>query len=401
MNNARRPRIAAVVTVYRLHSHAQHIIDRFLEGYGWDGRYHKMQVDLVSLYVDQVFDNDLSRERKQRFPDLRLSETIEEALTLGTGKLDVDGVILVGEHGEYDYNDKEQHLYPRYELFQQIVDVFKKSGRSVPVFNDKHLSWHWPWARRMYDTASEMGFALMAGSSVPVAPRVPEIAVPDGAKVKEAMCISYGGVDSYDFHALELIQCMVERRRGGETGVKWVKAYRGENFWKAHESGQWSAQLFEACIARCNQLKMDQDGYDKVWPTLEQMKIAVKDPVAYQYEHTDGALATMILLNGLVSCWTFAGQLEGDDAPISCRVEMPMPSASNTLVTFFAALSYHIENLFLTGKSPYPVERTLLTTGLVAAGVESLYQHQSKIDTAHLSSISYQPPPADIRAKVA
>jgi len=196
--------------------------DRFLDGYGWNGVHHRPEMDLVSLYVDQVGANDLSRERAKRHPAMKLCPTIAEALTLGTGKLAVDGVVLVGEHGDYPKNEKGQTKYPRYEFFEQIVDVFRKSGKSVPVFNDKHLSWNWEWARKMYDTSRELGFAFMAGSSLPVTWRTPSIEMPMGARIREALSVCYGGVDSYDFHGLETIQCMVERRRGGEVGVKWV-----------------------------------------------------------------------------------------------------------------------------------------------------------------------------------
>ena len=90
-----RPKLAAVVTVYRKYSHAQHIVDRFLDGYGWNGTYHHPEMDLVSLYVDQVGDDDLSREREKRFPSMKIYPTIQESLTLGTSKLAVDGVVLV------------------------------------------------------------------------------------------------------------------------------------------------------------------------------------------------------------------------------------------------------------------------------------------------------------------
>ena len=65
---------------------------------------------------------------------------VTEALTVG-GKLAVEGVLLIAEHGNYPRNDKGQILYPRLELMEQIVDVFRKTGQSVPVFNDKHLSY--------------------------------------------------------------------------------------------------------------------------------------------------------------------------------------------------------------------------------------------------------------------
>ncbi len=235
----RRPRIAALATIYFKYSHAQHIVDRFLEGYGWNGDHHRPPMDLVSLFVDQVGDNDLSRERAARHPSMKIYPTIAEALTLGGSRLAVDGVLLIGEHGRYPRNEKRQTQYPRYEFWREIIQVFESSGRAVPVFNDKHLSWNWEWARQMYDDARRLGFALMAGSSLPVTWRTPSVEMPANADVEEAMCVAYGGVDSYDFHALETTQCMVERRKGGETGVKWLEAYRGERFWQAWEDAVW------------------------------------------------------------------------------------------------------------------------------------------------------------------
>ena len=213
-----RPKLAGITTVYRKYSHTQHIIDRYLEGYGWNGTHHHPEMDLIALYVDQVGADDLSRDRAARFPAMKIYPTIAEALTCGTGKLAVDGVVLVGEHGDYPKTPKGQVQYPRYQFFEQIVAVFRASGRSVPVFNDKHLSWNWEWARKMYDTSKEMGFAFMAGSSLPVTWRIPSVEIPSGAQVREALCICYGGVDSYDFHGLETIQCMVERRQRRRDG---------------------------------------------------------------------------------------------------------------------------------------------------------------------------------------
>ncbi|MBT7595299.1 MAG: hypothetical protein HN559_10350, partial [Gemmatimonadetes bacterium] len=162
-----RKKIAALVSIYRKWSHAQHIVDRFLEGYGWNGRHHRPEIDVVSLYVDQVGEDDLSRERETRFPQLTVYPTIGDALTQGGSELAVDGVLLIAEHGEYPSNNKDQVLWPRYEFFQQMAAVFRSCGRSVPVFNDKHLSWNWDWARKMYDTSRELEFPFMAGSSLP------------------------------------------------------------------------------------------------------------------------------------------------------------------------------------------------------------------------------------------
>jgi hypothetical protein len=386
----RRPQIAAIATIYFKHSHAQHIVDRFLEGYGWNARHHRAPMDLVSLYVDQCGDDDLSRDRAERHRSMKIYPTIADALTLGGSELAVDGVLLIGEHGKYPTNEKGQHLYPRYEFFQQIVQVFQSSGRTAPIFNDKHLSWRWDWARAMYDTAREMGFALMAGSSLPVTWRTPSLEMPLGARVREAICIGYGGVDSYDFHALETLQCMVERREGGEQGVRWLQAYRGDAFWKAHHQEFWSRDLFEAALCRSHSLTPARVGFNHIFPTLDEMRELVKEPIAYQYEHQDGLKSTMILLNGLVQDFNFAAHLEGRDEPLSTQMYLPMPRRQATLASFFSPLVNHIERLFLTGRSPYPVERTLLTTGLVAAAVESLHQDQTRQETPHLS-IAYPP----------
>ena len=391
MSSSYRPKLAAVVTTYFKYSHAQHIVDRFLDGYGWNGAHHYPPMDLVSLYVDQVGQNDLSRERANRHPTMKTCPSIAEALTLGGSKLAVDGVVLVAEHGNYPRNEKGQTQYPRHEFFEEIVRVFRATGHSVPVFNDKHLSWNWEWARQMFDTSRELRFAFMAGSSLPVTWRIPSVEMPLGSRVGEAVCVCYGGVDSYDFHGLETIQCMVERRRGGETGVEWVQAYRGDKFWGALREGVWPRPLMEAALTRSHTLTPARQGFSHILPTDDDMRRLVRDPVAYRYEHADGPKCTVLLMSGLVRDFNFAAYVNGSRDPWSTQMYLPMPDGRTTLANFFSPLVNHMEKLFLTGRSPYPIERTLLTTGLTAAGVESLYLGQKRFETPHLA-IHYQPP---------
>ena len=385
-----RPKIGAVVTRCFKYSHAQHFVDRFLDGYGWNSTHHHPPMDLVSLYVDQVGPDDLSRERGARHPSMKLCSTIAEALTLGGNKLAVDGVLIIGEHGKYPRNEKGQTKYPRYEFFEQVVQVFRDSGRAVPVFNDKHLSWNWEWARKMYDRSREMGFAFMAGSSLPVTWRIPSVEMPLGSRINEALCVCYGGVDSYDFHGLETIQCMVERRRGGESGVKWLQAYRGDKFWDALREGVWPKPLMDAALCRSHTLTPAREGFGDIFPTVDDMRRLVKDPVAYRYEHADGLKCTVLLMNGLIRDFNFAAYVDGSREPWSTQMYLPMPDGRTTLASFFSPLVNNVEKMYLSGKATYPVERTLLTTGLTAAGVESLYRGQTRFDTPHLA-IPYQP----------
>ena len=385
-----RPKIAAVVTTCFKYSHAQHFVDRFLDGYGWNSTHHHPPMDLVSLYVDQVGPDDLSRERAARHPAMKICPGIAEALTLGGSKLAVDGVLIIGEHGKYPRNEKGQTRYPRYEFFEQVTKVFRDSGRAVPVFNDKHLSWNWEWARKMYDTSRELKFAFMAGSSLPVTWRIPSVEMPLRSRISEALCVCYGGVDSYDFHGLETIQCMVERRRGGENGVKWIQAYRGDKFWDALREGVWPKPLMDAALCRSHTLTPAREGFGDIFPTADDMRRLVKDPVAYRYEHNDGLKCTMLLMNGLIRDFNFAAYVDGSREPWSTQMYLPMPDGRTTLANFFSPLVNNVEKMYLSGKAAYPIERTLLTTGLTAAGVESLYRGQTRFETPHLA-IPYQP----------
>lgn len=387
MTDSQRPRLAALVTEYRRYSHGQNIVDRLIGGYGWESDWRRPAVDVVSLYVDQFPASDLSREREARYPELKIYPSIAEALTLGGDGLAVDGVLLIAEHGEYPLNERGQTLYPRYEFFQETVEVFRQSGRSVPVFCDKHLSWKWDWARQMHDTAKEMGFPFMAGSSVPVAWRIPAHDLPWGAEVEEIVAVAVGGIDSYDIHALEAMQCLAERRKGGETGVRSIEALRGDAVWAALDAGVWERALFDACLCRSLNLKPADESRRHTFPTRDELPGLVdKEPVAYLVEYRDGLRATMLLMQGLVQDFTVAARLKGDDDPFSLLFYLG--SGHQMQPNFFNPLCRHIEGLMLEGASPYPIERTLLTTGLSIAGVESLYRGE-KLDTPHLD-IAYQ-----------
>ncbi len=393
----RRPRIAALTTIYHKYSHSEHIVDRFLDGYGWESRHHRPPMDVVSLYVEQIGDSDLSRERARRHPGMKIYPTIAEALTQGGSDLAVDGVLLIGEHGKYPINEKGQKLYPRYEYFQQVVDVYRQSGKTAPLFNDKHLSWNWDYAREMADTAKQMGFGFMAGSSLPVTWRQPSIDLPWGAEIEEAVGVWTGGIDGGDIHAIEALQSIVERRHGSETGVRAAQALRGDRFWQALESGSWEAggwdrQLLEAALCRSNQLNPARATYSNVFPSTKDLRRLAPDAYAYRFEYADGLRASIIQFQaaprqkggGVVGDCNVAARLKGGDV-FSVLFYLPYYSMRN----FFSPQVHHIESMFLTGKSPYPLERTLLTTGMTAVGIESLYQKQKRLETPHLS-IRYQ-----------
>jgi hypothetical protein len=369
----RRKRIAAIHTCYYLKSHAYHITGRFLHGYTVGGLQHQPDFKIVRMYNDQYPGNDLSRDLAPRF-GFEISKTVADALG-GAGGLDVDGVLLIGEHGDYPTNDLGQQLYPRHKLFMEIVDYYKKCGKTAPVFNDKHLSYDHKLAREMVDAARELKFGFMAGSSLPVTWRRPELEPEIGTPIVEGLVCSYAPGERYAFHCLETLQVMMERRAAKESGVKAVTALRGREVWKAGDQGLWSKELLGAALRRspsCN-VGLAPDN--------------VENPEAIIVEYKDGARGAVIQLPDHVADFTFAARIRDQRNPISTHFELPSPPGAR----YFSALTWNIEKLFATGTSPYPVERTLLTSTVLDFAMRSLAAGGKRMEDRALE-VTYAPP---------
>jgi hypothetical protein len=378
----RKP-IAVVCTVYRPLSHAYHITGRFLHGYARNGKRHIPRHYVRAIHVDQTPDNDVSKDIGRQF-GIPVARNVAEALTDRSGKLAVEGVLLIGEHGNYPRNEKGQILYPRYELMEQIVDVFRKTGQSVPVFNDKHLSYSWAKAKKMVEWSRELKFPLMAGSSLPVTWRRPELELPLDTPLEEAVVAGYGGLEIYGFHILEALQVMAERRKGGETGIKAVTCLTGNDVWKAGDAGKWSWPLLEAALSRSESVNCGDLRNNVNIPVGLMPKTP---PTVFLVEYRDGFRAATLLLNGHVADFTFAARVKGEARPTSCLFHLPPPPGAR----YFDCLVANIEKLLETGKLPYPLERTILTTGALEAAMDSHHQRGTRIETPHLD-IHYAAP---------
>jgi hypothetical protein len=375
-------RVAVITTIYKYLSHGQHIGDRFLIGYPHDGEWHKPDVQVVSLYVDQKPEGDLSEERAREF-GFRVYPTIAEALCCGGDKLACDAVLIVAEHGDYPRNDNGQILYPRYEFFEQCVKVFEKSARAVPVYNDKHLSYSFEKAQSMVAASRKMKFPMLGGSSLPVTWRLPSIDMPWGAHIEEAVMVGEGGSDPMDFHALEALQCMVERRQRGETGVSAVQMLTGDAAWKAG----WSKDLLSAALSRSDTpLGLTvKDGRTQDLTAPGVLESLVKEPAAYRIEYRDGLRATLLMLDGAVKDFNFAARVRGAGILSTQFLLTPVPN-----VTYSACLVSKIEQMFMTRRAPYPIERTLLTSGILESCLTSKKQNQQRLETPHLA-VTYRP----------
>jgi hypothetical protein len=382
-----RKKLAVITTAYYYLSHAYHICGRFLNGYLRGGRMHYPEFGITGMYVEQTKQGDLSQELARRhgftlFPD------IAGAVTLGSKHLAVDGVLLIAEHGEYPYNAKGQKLYPRYEFFQKIVKVFREAGRTVPVFCDKHLSYDRKAAEQMVDTAQRMGFPLFAGSSLPVTWRRPELELPLGASIEEALVASRGELEIYGIHALEALQCMVERRTKARQGVRAMICLEGEAVWKAGDEGRWSWELLEHALGRSPSLNVGdiRDNCRHFVPPPGRPTF-LKGPVAFLIEYRDGLRAAVLLLNGHHDDTTFAARLKGAKRPVSTLFYLPAPPGAG----FLQALTIKIEGFLATGRPPYPVERTLLTGSILDMALESRLRGHKRLETPDLA-VAYDSP---------
>ena len=344
------------------------IVGRLLEGYEYNGEKRAPLVQVVSMYTDQVPANDMSRGVAAKH-DVKIYPTVRETLLPGKSKLGVEGVVLVGEHGKYPPNEKGQILYPRYRLFKQIVDVFRETGQTVPVFSDKHLSTDWEQAKWMYDQSRELKFPFMAGSSISLTWRRPPLELDLETPVERSIGFYYGPKEAYGFHALEAHQCMVERRKGGETGIAAVQCLEGPEVWKWTDQNAWAARLLDQGLARCETRKAGAP------------RDNVKKPIVFLLEYRSGLRSAVYILDGHVKDAGFAADIQGKSEPVSTEFwAQPVRPFSH-----FSGLVYYIEQMIVTGRAAYPVERTLLTTGALAAAMDFSYQGNKRLETPHLN----------------
>ena len=358
-----RKKIAAVITEYRVPAHADVIVGKFIKGFPTDDGLIEPQVDIVSMYLDQIPDNDIGLQVSKEY-DIPIYQSISAALCLGGSELAGDGVLSIGEHGSYAYNEKGQHMYPRRFFFEQICGVFSTSGRSVPVFSDKHLSYNWRDSKWMYDRAQQLGVPFMAGSSIPLGWRDPWLEHELDAPIEDAMVLSFGGIESYGYHGLEALQCMIERRSGGEAGLAAVQCLEGEAVWRAGADGLWSRELAEAAAAAGE-------------TASGSMEESCDNPAAFLLEFRDGFKATLLQLNGYAKEWSYAARVDGQVLATGLRTHGPP-------YPHFSYLGLNIEAMILSGEPQYPVERTLLVSGALDALMDSRHRGHIRLETPHL-----------------
>lgn len=371
--------IAVITTAYYHNSHADVIATRMLKGYSLDGQGPFPNLKFASLYTDQVPKNDISRKlaEQYKFP---IYDNVADTLTLKSGKLAVDGILLIAEHGTYPESNTGQILYPKRKLFEQILKVFDDSGRVAPIFSDKHLADNWTDAKWIYDEAARRKVPLMAGSSLPTLWRYPSADVDRDRPLKEIVAVSYHRLDTYGFHALEMVQCLAEQRKGGESGVKRVQTISGAAAWKAFSDGTCSRKLLEECFAKLKERPLPKDKKpEELCPT----------PDLFIIDYDDGLRASVLTWKDdwHLQEWSVAWQYaDRDQTAATCFWTQEWRPLQH-----FGFLMQGVEKMFHTGKPSWPVERTLLTSGMLDKLLVSHRDGNNPLDTPELA-IKYQTP---------
>jgi len=345
-----RPRVALIITTWYEASHADVLATGLVAGYDWDGGTIEPRVEVVSAYLEQRGISAKGRDKPDIGVDfltehgVPLYPTPAEAMGCGRPGVNVDGVVIIGEHGDYEDNEYGQKVYPRRRLFDSALSAMISADRFVPVFNDKHLAWNFTDARDMYDNARRLGVPLLAGSTVPISWRRPVgTQWPYGAPMDRAICVGYGGFEVYGYHTLEGLQAFTERRRGGESGAVEVRGHLDDQV--AEGLAGLDPDLLRTAVAAH---PIEESRIDAA---LEQVTEVIT------IRHADG-LESAIVMSKELSSWGVAAT--GPGGTQACELHLQGAPHSHFLFLGRAA-----ETLIIDGAAPYPVERTLFTGGIL------------------------------------
>ena len=324
---ARRPRVACILNVWFPNSHADVFVTRLIDGYRLDHAWHAPRLDTVSFYVDAI--------------------------------------AIIGEHGEYPRTPRGNVMYPRARYFDEIARVLGEEGRALPVYQDKYFAYEWADARRMYDTARRLRLPLLCGSTVPQAWQRPPLDAPRGSRFEEILGTSFSDLEEHAYHGIEMLQAVAERRQGGETGVARVRYALGDEVWSLAASGEWSRALLDAALRR---------NVNHVPPGGKQ------PPEVILIRYRDGLKSALLHVNAMTRDYNLAARIAGRAEPAaSCfYIQLYVHNHWSIMVRNF-------EDMVLTGREPNPPERTLMTNGILLAGLESRRQGGKWIDTPELS----------------
>jgi len=366
-------------------SPAQQLVDRFLAGYVSDGEFRRSPFESASAYV-MLSNNPPDLEQRTKDFKLVVAARVEQAVE------GADAVVIASRKPGALANER----------FVQIA--LERAPEGGACFVHGALANSLERARELAGLAHSRKIALLAGTPLCVTWRLPEVELPPATSLSEALIVVQANpspgqtsppappssLRGAELHALEGLLPVVERRRGGESGVRSIRFLEGKELWKAGDKGNWFWPLLAAALSRSHSPQGDPvlDGRTQDLVGLGLVPKLARNPRGWLLEHRDGLRSTILVLDGVVADFNFAVKAQ-DGSVVSAQLfRAPAPAEQH-----FSRLAAVMEEFFRSGVAPWPVERNLLIAGLL----ENFSQPSSRtgrvVPTPKLE-VTYRPAPA-------
>lgn len=355
-------KIAFLLEEFSKPSPAQQLLDRFLMGYPRDGAMQKPPCEEGSVYIT-LGTNEPDFEKRTDDFELSISPNAAAAVE------EADAVVVVSRRPGAMANER---------LLQIALE---RAPAGSACFVHGALSNTLERGREFLELARSRQISLLAGTPLCVTWRLPEVDVPRGTPLIEALIVVQGASPGAELHALEGLLPVIERRRGGESGVHSVQFVEGNDFWRAGEKRLWSWPLLAAAISRSHTPQGDPvlDGRTQDLVGLGLVQKLARHPRGWLLEHRDGLRSALLVLDGVIADFNFA--VRARDGDIAAQLFRAPPPAEH----HFSRLAAAMEDFFRKGSSPWPIERNLLIVGLLETFRKPASRSGKRIETPGLN----------------
>jgi hypothetical protein len=375
-------KLAFLLEEFSKPSPAQQLVDRFLAGSFIHGESRRAPFATTSAYL-MLSNSDPDLERRTKDFKLAVAQRAEQAVA------GADAVIVASRKPGAVANER----------FVQIALQHAPSGAACFVHGA--LANSLESGRALADLARSRQIDLLAGTPLGVTWRLPEVELPPATSLAEALIVVQTNsspnqasppappsmLRGAELHALEGLLPVIERRHGGESGIRSIRFLEGKELWKAGDRGTWSWPLLASALSRSDSPQGDSvlDGRTQDLVGLGLVPKLARHPRGWVLEHRDGLRSTILVLDGVVADFNFAVRAR-DGSIVSAQLyRAPAPAEQH-----FSRLTAVMEDFFRTGKAPWPIERNLLIAGLLEAFGRPSSRSGRIVPTPWLE-IAYQP----------
>ena len=348
-------KIAFVLDGFAVPSPAQQLLNRFHSGYPRDGAFHRLENCRISVLVTGGLES-AGFARREKDPGLRVSRDLRETLEGADGVViaginpGATGIVIAGRSSGAEAND------------ERLKEILQNVPQGARCFVHGAIGTTMEGARQLEKLASLRRVTLLAGTPLGVTWRLPPVEIPKSARLRKALIVVQGKAPVAEFDGLEGLMPVIERRRGGEKGIRSVRFLEGDALWLAGDKGQWSWPLLASALSRSDSPQGDpvRDGRTQDLAGLGLVPKLAREPRGWVMEHRDGLRSVILVLDGVIADYNFAVHAS-DGGIISAQIYRPPAPAEHQ----FTRLAEVIEDFFRSGKRPWPVERSILIAGLL------------------------------------